>query len=197
LHIQCAVCKLMVQEAGRQAKVQDLKESDEDAYADIIDHLCTVKQKQGRWVSSIDISEPEDGDGQLQIEKKPDVGECKTECHLARAACLKALKGNEEALQSLLRSGLELEEISGRVCKKTCKSLELPDLEDWIDEPFVPRDPASVQQEDMLPPGMRAYDANDIVSMSEGDAKAFSADQERERMRRAWGTSVTKPAHEL
>eukprot|EP00971_Amphidinium_carterae_P311272 6186727-Amphidinium_carterae.1 len=34
------------------------------------------------------------------------------ECHLARAACLKALKGNEEALQSLLRSGLELEEIA-------------------------------------------------------------------------------------
>merc|ERR1719215_2571340 len=94
-HVSCQVCELAVTEAKAYAKENAIV--DEDGIADLVDGLCSLKNKQGRWVSQIDIFR-ETADGRLQIEKQPGPGECKTECLTVQRACTQSLNGKEETL---------------------------------------------------------------------------------------------------
>merc|ERR1711963_759625 len=143
-------------------------------------NLCTVKRKEGRWVSSIDISKKND-DAPLQISRHKDAGECKKECIIGRAACRKALGGKEEVVKHMLKNGNSVVDMRSKICKKSCVERKLPKLEGWQDETFVARNAAVVAQEDALPPGMQAYNAKDILDMSESDQQAFFADQAYKR----------------
>merc|ERR1712137_158825 len=105
--------------------------------------------------------------------------------HVARTACMDALKGQEDDLLELLVSKTSVAEIAKSICRKSCKTKrKLPALNDWQDEEFKARDQAIVDQEDALPPGMQSYNANDILSMTESDQIAWFADQEKKRQLR-------------
>mmetsp|Transcript_57299 Transcript_57299/g.100358 ORF Transcript_57299/g.100358 Transcript_57299/m.100358 type:complete len:220 (+) Transcript_57299:82-741(+) len=176
-HIECYVCNLMVHEANEHKKNNKLIV--EDDVADMIDGLCQTKRKEGRWVTSIDIEM--DKDKTLKIVKQADVGHCRKECGIARSACETALEDQEDDLKTMLLEDKAVPKMQKALCKSICKPKakgKLPKLVGWEDEEFKAKHASIVQQEDMMPPGMQTYNANDILSMTDSDQKAFFADQE-------------------
>uniref|UniRef100_A0A7S1L2Q5 Saposin B-type domain-containing protein n=1 Tax=Alexandrium catenella TaxID=2925 RepID=A0A7S1L2Q5_ALECA len=178
VHIQCQVCEFAVEQAKSYASENSI--SDEDALSDLVDGLCSIKNKAGRWVSKLDIYR-EDSDAQLQIELQDTIGVCKTECLTVQRACAAALKGQEESLVGLLQSGKTAKEMKKKLCKKTCKKTP-PKLAKWVDEAFEGRDEKEVETEDMLEKmkaetgmGMKMYKREDLLSMSEGDMEVMAA----------------------
>merc|ERR1712066_747268 len=93
--------------------------TDEDGLSDLVDNMCSVKKKEGRWVARYDITR-EDKDSPLSLERQEGVGECHNECLTMQRACGAALKGNEDTLASLLASGASAKELKKKMCKKLC-----------------------------------------------------------------------------
>jgi len=177
-HIQCQVCELMVSEAHGYVERHAL--TSEDDVGDLVDHLCVVKRKEGRWVSSIDLVDSGDS---LTVTRQSDVGVCRRECHVGYTACTRSLKGKEDTLADMLRAREPLSSMKASLCKASCKKKRArPQI--WENEVFEKRDAAVVAQEDALPPGMQSYNANDILSMTESDQAAWFADQEHKKMLR-------------
>mmetsp|Transcript_55676 Transcript_55676/g.86459 ORF Transcript_55676/g.86459 Transcript_55676/m.86459 type:complete len:221 (-) Transcript_55676:53-715(-) len=181
-HLLCPICEQMIKEARSYADKNKLSSGDD--YSDLVDNLCAIKKKEGRWVTSIDISQKAGGQNLLQFVRRDDVGECHRECHFSQRACVEALRGKEESLAEMLAQRMPEEKMRKQICKKSCKRKQLPQLPAWEDEEFVARDAAMVTQEDLLPPGMQAYNAQDILSMSQSDQMAFFADQEYKNQQR-------------
>eukprot|EP00929_Paragymnodinium_shiwhaense_P049087 TRINITY_DN24779_c0_g1_i1.p1 TRINITY_DN24779_c0_g1~~TRINITY_DN24779_c0_g1_i1.p1 ORF type:complete len:220 (+),score=74.41 TRINITY_DN24779_c0_g1_i1:73-732(+) len=175
-HVACAVCELAVEEASKYIKENAI--IDEDGVADVVDGLCSVKRKEGRWCSSIDITRD---DAALSIEKQGSIGECRNECLTAQRACQQALKDKEEDLVGLLLKGSAVKDLKKKICKKICKK-KLPKLGKWTDEEFKARDAKEVETEDMIAKmkadtgmGMKMYKREDLMSMSEGDMETMAA----------------------
>lgn len=179
-HLACPVCEQMVVEAETYAKTNKL--ASEEDLSDLMEHLCTVKKKEGRWVTSLDISQAEDS--LLKVERRTETGECHRECHLIQLACVKALANKEADLADMLRAADTVASIQKSICKKSCKNKALPKLPAWEDEEFKARDAAMLAQEDLLPPGMQAYNAQDILGMSKSDQLSWFADQEHKKRQR-------------
>lgn len=176
-HVQCQVCEDMVVEAHKYAEDNTLR--DEDSLNDMVESLCSVKDKPGRWVSKYDIVR-EDGDGQLTIERQPTLGMCKKECLIIQRACTGVLNGKEEKLVSMLQAGKNHKELK-KMCKPICKKAP-PKLSKWKDEAFEPRDEKEVETEDMIAKmkaetgmGMKMYKRDEMLSMSEGDMEVMAA----------------------
>lgn len=177
-HVQCDVCEMAMEEATSIAKTDSI--TDEDSLSDLVENLCSVRKKEGRWVSRLDIVR-EDSDTQLLIARQDTAGWCKNECLTIQRACQASLKGNEEKLVSMLQGAKSLKDIKKKLCKKTCAK-EPPKLTKWKDEVFSPRDEKELETEDMMEKmkaetgmGMKMYKREDLLSMSEGDMETMSA----------------------
>lgn len=193
-HVQCQVCRQAVSEAVDYARDNAIK--DEDGLADMVEGLCSSKKKEGRWVARYDIVR-KGADAQLEIERQDGLGFCNSECLIIIRACEASLKGQDDALTSLLLAGKDANAIRKKTCKKACdKKKKLPKLSSWTDETWDPRDEKELETEDMIAKmkaetgmGMKMYKREDMLSMSEGDMEAMAARealaQERaaERMR--------------
>merc|ERR1712129_533535 len=114
---QCEVCNIAMDEASQYVKENSIV--DEDNMADMLEGLCSVKKKEGRWVSMLDIVR-EDDDAQLAVVRQETPGFCKSECLLVQRACQAAIKNKEEKLQSMLLKGKRPKELKKDVCKKIC-----------------------------------------------------------------------------
>jgi len=181
-HLLCPVCGVMVQEAYNY--VQNKSLVDEDDVADLVENLCSQKRKEGRWLTSLDVYREggADSDAPLQVARRPEVGACRRECHLGRSACLEVLGGEEDQLKEMLRARALASDMRSSICKPRCKNRPLAKLTGWEDEEFKALSEAevtSLEAVDNMPPGMQAYNAKDIMAMSESDQAAWYADQNR------------------
>merc|ERR1712050_666315 len=154
---------------GASKYIKDNGLTAEDAIGDVVDNLCSVKKKEGRWVSKFDI-EHVDGDGSLALKEQSTPGVCRTECATIQRACSVSLKGDLAGM--LLKSKGE-EEIRDKLCRKACKR-KLPKLASWADEAFEARDAKDIELEDM---GMKIYKRGDgsLSSLSHGARMAAAA----------------------
>merc|ERR1711860_302558 len=100
-NIKCEVCGIAVQEARSYA--QENSVNDEDGLSDLVEGICSVKKKEGRWVAKFDITR-EDDEAPLTLTKQG-LGACKNECLTIQRACAASLKGQEETLVELLIAG--------------------------------------------------------------------------------------------
>eukprot|EP00930_Biecheleria_cincta_P090368 TRINITY_DN7973_c0_g1_i1.p1 TRINITY_DN7973_c0_g1~~TRINITY_DN7973_c0_g1_i1.p1 ORF type:complete len:222 (-),score=66.04 TRINITY_DN7973_c0_g1_i1:124-789(-) len=176
--VSCETCEMAVEEAYNYARDNKVKE--EDDLADLVDSLCSVKKKVGRWVSKLDIIQETPGEP-LTLDKQELIGFCKSECTIISRACQNSLRGQEETLVSLLSSGSSPKKMKGKICKKAC-SKKRPKMTGWKDEPFQPRDQKEVETEDMMAKmkaetgmGMKMYKREDLMGMSEGDMETMAA----------------------
>jgi len=176
--IKCGVCEIAVKEAALYAKENKLY--DEDSINDIVDGLCSIKHKAGRWTAKLDIVQMEP-DAPLTLKRQTDIGFCKNECLTVQRACQAALKGKDETLASLIAEKAPLKQLTA-LCKKTCAKTppKLPSA--WKDEIFEARDAKEVETEDMMAKmkaetgmGMKMYSREDIEKMSEGDMEVMAA----------------------
>merc|ERR1719262_790764 len=87
-HVQCKVCEMAMKEARDYATENNIK--DDDSLSDMIDGLCSVKKKEGKWVSMLDITREDDG-APLELTKKGMIGYCKSECLTVQRACTASL----------------------------------------------------------------------------------------------------------
>lgn len=179
-HIKCEVCEMAVDEASAYAKENALI-SDEDGLNDMLEGLCSVKKKEGRWVSKLDIVR-EDEDAQLTLQKMENSGFCKTECLTVQRACQASVDSKADQLVSLLQGGKSVKEMKKKLCKKIC-SKGVPKLgKKWKDEAFEERDTKEMETEDMIEKmraetgmGMKMYKREDLMGMSEGDMETMAA----------------------
>merc|ERR1712154_669399 len=125
-----------IEEAAVYAKENSINE--EDALTDLVENLCSVKKKEGRWVSKLDIVR-EDSDAQLSLQRQDTPGWYKAECLVVQRACEASLKGKDETLVEMLQSGKNLRDMKKGICKKLCKKA-VPKLAQWKDEAFSARD---------------------------------------------------------
>eukprot|EP00416_Gambierdiscus_australes_P042618 CAMPEP_0171108166 /NCGR_PEP_ID=MMETSP0766_2-20121228/68330_1 /TAXON_ID=439317 /ORGANISM="Gambierdiscus australes, Strain CAWD 149" /LENGTH=212 /DNA_ID=CAMNT_0011569619 /DNA_START=143 /DNA_END=781 /DNA_ORIENTATION=+ len=165
----------MVQEARSFARNNSL--TDEESLTDLVDALCSLKKKEGRWLLRLDIAEVlETSDtgivGRLMswvglgadsrenrhtenrtlaIRRMGQMGECRGECLVLHKACKQVLKGKEETLISLMVQSKGVASMREKLCKRSCERKKgLPKLGDWVDEAFVPKDEKDVEMEDLM-----------------------------------------------
>lgn len=177
--IQCEVCKNAVEAAHSYKKENTIV--DEDGIAELVDGLCSVKQKVGRWTAKIDITR-ESANGPFTLERKEELGYCKAECTAVQRACQNAFKGLEEDFTEMLMKEKSVKSMRQKLCKKACSKKAPAMPEQWKDEEFSPRDQKEVETEDMMADmkaktgmGMKMYKREDLMSMSEGDMEAMAA----------------------
>mmetsp|Transcript_107135 Transcript_107135/g.194994 ORF Transcript_107135/g.194994 Transcript_107135/m.194994 type:complete len:238 (+) Transcript_107135:49-762(+) len=177
--IQCEVCKHAVKTAHSYKKDNTIV--DEDDIAELVDGLCSVKQKVGRWTAKIDITR-ESATGPFTLVQQEDLGYCKAECTAVQRACQNAFKGLEEDFTDMLKAEKSVKSMRQKLCKKTCSKKIPPIPEQWKDEAFSPRDQKEVETEDMMADmkaktgmGMKMYKREDLMSMSEGDMETMAA----------------------
>ncbi|CAL1157975.1 unnamed protein product [Cladocopium goreaui] len=174
----CQVCEQAVEEAIIYSK--ENKISSEDDLNDMIDGLCSVKKKEGRWVAHLDIVQ-EDAGGPLSVEKQDGLGYCRGECTIVQRACQSSLRGKEESLASMLQQDTANKKMKEKVCKKICEK-KRPKIADWKDEPFEPRDPKEVETQDMMAKmkaetgmSMKMYSREELERMTDGDMETMAA----------------------
>mmetsp|Transcript_44516 Transcript_44516/g.105495 ORF Transcript_44516/g.105495 Transcript_44516/m.105495 type:complete len:234 (+) Transcript_44516:102-803(+) len=187
-HLECQVCQVAVEEAKHFAAANSIV--DEDGLADLVDGICSVKKKEGRWNAKYDIVSETSGGGwfsekseTLGLERQEGMSHCRNECLHIQRACSNALKRHEEKLVALLLEKASTKDIRKKVCKKVCsKDRKLPKLTGWTDEPFDARDAKEVETEDLVESmkaatgmGMKMYKREDLLTMSEGDMEVMAA----------------------
>lgn len=177
-HVKCWACETAIEEAARAA--ENSKEKDEDTLAELVDGLCTLKKKEGKWTAKYDIVR-EGSDTPLEFEKQEGIGKCRMECLTIQRACAMVLKNKEETIVELLMSGKSADAIKSKVCKKLCAK-KLPKLTEWVDEAFSPRDQKEVEAEERVEK-MRAetgqnfkmWSRDEIAGMSQADIELEAA----------------------
>lgn len=177
-HVKCQACEMAMDQAVLHA--EESKAKDEDALADIVDGLCTLKKKEGKWTAQHDIVR-KGSDGPLALVKQEGIGLCKSECLALQRACAASLKNKEETVVELLLSGKGADQLKKKVCKKTCAK-KLAKLSSWNDEPYRQRDPKEVEAEERVEK-MRAetgqnfkmWSREEIAGMSQGDIELEAA----------------------
>lgn len=178
-HIQCEVCRIGIDAVAAYKKENTIL--DEDGIGELVDGMCSVKQKVGRWTAKIDITRSSSQDT-LELEVKQELGYCKSECTNVQRACEKVFKGTEEDFAEMLMKDKSAKAIRQKLCKKACSSKKTAKLDNWKDEEFSPRDQKEVETEDMMADmkaktgmGMKMYKREDLMSMSEGDMETMAA----------------------
>lgn len=190
-HLQCQVCERAMQEVRTYAKENSI--TDEDSLTDLVDGMCSVKKKEGRWVTMLDVVR-EDSDV-LAVSKQPDMGVCRSECTAVQRACTTSIQGKEDDLVSMLKKTEGVGKLRKKICAKACKKKLPPLPKSWKDEAFEARDAKEVETEDMMAKmkeetgmGMSMYKREDLLKMSEGDMEtmaareAFSSERAASRM---------------
>mmetsp|Transcript_128660 Transcript_128660/g.320906 ORF Transcript_128660/g.320906 Transcript_128660/m.320906 type:complete len:235 (+) Transcript_128660:84-788(+) len=178
-HVKCEICEMAVEAASSYAKENAI--NDEDGLNDMMEGLCSVKKKEGRWVSRLDIVR-EDEDAQLTVQRMDTPGFCKNECLTVQRACQASVDSKADDFVSWLLKGKSVKEMKKKLCKKIC-SKAVPKLgKKWKDEPFEERDAKEMETEDMIEKmraetgmGMKMYKREDLLSMSEGDMETMAA----------------------
>merc|ERR1719188_702128 len=117
---------MAVDEAARHA--EESKSKDEDTLADLVDGLCTIKKKEGKWTAQYDIVR-KGADAPLALRKMEGIGLCKSECLALQRGCTASLKNKEETIVSMLLSKKSAEDLKKKVCKKTCAKKLAPPKE--------------------------------------------------------------------
>merc|ERR1719229_3460 len=107
-HVKCEVCEMAVEAVSSYAKENAI--NDEDSLSDMLEGLCSVKKKEGRWVSRLDIVR-EDDDAQLTVQRMDNPGFCKNECLTVQRACQAAVESKAEDLVSWLQAGKSVKEM--------------------------------------------------------------------------------------
>jgi len=205
-HVKCQACELAMESAV--ATKSESKEKDEDAVADIVDGLCTVKKAQGKWTAKYDIVR-RGADAPLTLVKMQGIGKCRSECAAIQRACAAVLKNKEDTIVSLLMSGKDVEVLNTKVCKKACTK-KLPKLGDWKDEAYAERDAKEVEAEERVEK-MRAetgqnfkmWSRDEISSMSQADIEleaakdALGAQRREAKLKAEAENTGIKPVQEL
>uniref|UniRef100_A0A7S0A0L1 Saposin B-type domain-containing protein n=1 Tax=Pyrodinium bahamense TaxID=73915 RepID=A0A7S0A0L1_9DINO len=145
--LHCGVCGLLVGEARTLVEERGGPSAalGREAMADLVERLCTLQAREGRWLRYLDIV----GQRELRVERRGEPGECRSECVTVRAACGLTLRSQEEALVAALWEGLSVDEMTRRVCGKACNKKRPPLAEPRKDEEFVP-DPRGLGVINML-----------------------------------------------
>jgi len=205
-HIKCQACEMAMDQAVSHA--EEAKTKDEDTLADLVDGLCTIKKKEGKWTAQHDIVR-KGSDGPLALEKQEGIGLCKLECLALQRACAASMKNKEETVVELLMGGKGADQLKKKVCKKICGK-KLPKLTNWKDEPYSPRDPKEVEAEERVEK-MRAetgqnfkmWSRDEIASMSQSDIEleaakdALGAQRRESKLAREAEETGPKVAQEL
>ena len=163
-YIQCSTCKLMVQEAARQAAAL----SSSSAVEDMLDKICDPeadgkegRSKEGAWLSEYDTSKQ----GQALVLERKGPGYCRRECRTIAKACdtvMDKLEGDELASDVLAaamsgeKSASAAAAVAQRVCTKqlgVCKKGKVPLWPEGKvrkNEQFKPREKKDDDLEDLL-----------------------------------------------
>lgn len=191
--VSCEICKLAVAQAI-EARL------DEES----VDDLCEPKVKAGRWLSSVDITD--NNDGTLAVLKMDSPGKCNSECSTAARACRKTIV-DTDALLSLMGAQRTKRAIQDKICKKACVKGNLNVVvHREKDEEFHELDPKLAEMEDMMKEmkaktgmGMKMYSRDDFASMSEGDMEAMAAREmlAQERAEARYMSGETPSSEEL
>jgi len=177
-HVKCQACEMAMLQAVQHAEEGKVKE--EDALSDLVDGLCTIKKKEGKWTAQYDIVR-KGSDGPLMLVKQDGIGKCKSECLALQRGCAASLKNKEESVVSMLLKGRSAEELQKKICKKICSKTLAP-LKEFNDEPYHQRDPKEVEAEERVEK-MRAetgqnfkmWSRDEIASMSQADIELEAA----------------------
>mmetsp|Transcript_77197 Transcript_77197/g.196017 ORF Transcript_77197/g.196017 Transcript_77197/m.196017 type:complete len:240 (+) Transcript_77197:60-779(+) len=205
-HVKCQVCELAMEHAVSHA--EESKSKDEDSLADLVDGLCTIKKKEGKWTAHYDVVRRGSG-GPLTLERQSNIGKCKSECLAIQRACASILKNKEETMVSVLMSGKGKSELKKKVCKKVCSKKPAP-IKDWVDEPFWMRDPKEVEAEDRVEKmqaetgqKFKMWSRDEISSMSQADIEleaakdALGAQRRESQLQREAEDKGPRVSHEL
>merc|ERR1740121_1743090 len=178
-HVKCKACEMAMAEAAKHAR--DVKDPDEDNLADLVDGLCTIKKKEGKWTAQHDIVREGGSDGPLALRKMEGIGRCKSECLALQRGCTASLKNKEETIVSMLLSKKSAEDLKKKVCRKAC-SKKLAPLKEFKDEPYNQRDPKEVEAEERVEKmqaetGQRykMWSKEEIAGMSQADIELEAA----------------------
>lgn len=179
-HVKCQVCEMLVAQARDYSDT--LTPRNEDTIGDMLDDVCSVKKKPGRWLTKIDITQ--NAEGNLVLEKKDvPLGKCQKECTTNHRACVSLLNGREEDLREMLLDRLDSSTMQTKFCKKMCMSKK-PPLEDWEDEEFVALTEEDDRELDFLEMGeeltgmkQQMFSGEELKAMSPGEREDFWAIQ--------------------
>eukprot|EP00927_Polykrikos_kofoidii_P056670 TRINITY_DN50756_c0_g1_i1.p1 TRINITY_DN50756_c0_g1~~TRINITY_DN50756_c0_g1_i1.p1 ORF type:complete len:285 (+),score=54.98 TRINITY_DN50756_c0_g1_i1:71-856(+) len=123
--LKCVVCEHAMAEAQISHLSLDSTEAkSEEMVTDLVDSLCTLAKREGRWLRRLDVVDAVGG--KLGIKNMSEYGECRNECFLVRKACKSALGGQEEVLVSLLLSKAPLEKLRQKACGRACSKKKAP-----------------------------------------------------------------------
>merc|ERR1739844_197697 len=166
---------------GVSEYVEENKIKEEDAIADVVDMMCSVKKKEGRWVSKYDITRDDD-DSPLKLVGKETMGYCHSECMAIQRACVASLKSKEDVIIPLLVSRKGPEELKKVMCKKICDKKKLPALKGWVDQEWKPRDTKELEAEERVAKmeaesgqKYQMWSREQIASMSQADIELEAA----------------------
>jgi len=176
--VKCQVCEAAMDSAVEFAA--ESKEKDEDAIADVVDGLCTVKKPQGKWTAKYDVQQKKAGQ-QLVIVKQEGIGKCNSECAAIQRACSAVLKNKEDDIVALLLGKKDAATLKTKICKKVCAK-KVKALTDWKDEAYAMRDMKEVEAEERVEK-MRAetgqnfkmWSRDEISGMSQSDIELEAA----------------------
>mmetsp|Transcript_98249 Transcript_98249/g.194640 ORF Transcript_98249/g.194640 Transcript_98249/m.194640 type:complete len:209 (-) Transcript_98249:106-732(-) len=169
VHIQCDMCKRAVKEASLYKMRASKSMYNEDDYVDLVDEMCSPwSKKAGKWLKKLDIVREGDNP-QLSIKyahEDPDKeGLCKRECETLKKACLASLKKQEGSLATMLLEQQKVETMQDAICEGSCNKT-IPELENWIDEPWEEDKNAAVN--DVIS-GMQANSRQNLKVFRPGD----------------------------
>ncbi|CAL1127586.1 unnamed protein product [Cladocopium goreaui] len=133
--IQCDACKLAANEAWLQVakKAEELPKGGlgEVEIGEILDLICDADDDLGEWIPFYDI---EQKDGEVTLQKREELGECRKECSTVIHACRAVFEEYREDLSEMLfkhyrlqgdgdgtKNRLSPEKFTSRLCNKMSK----------------------------------------------------------------------------
>eukprot|EP00434_Breviolum_minutum_P023946 symbB.v1.2.021132.t1/scaffold1809.1/size100517/7 len=150
--IKCNTCKLAATEAWLQVanKAAELPRGTlgEVEIGEVLDAICDADDDLGEWITFYDI---EQKDGEVMLENKTEVGECRKECTTLMHACRAVFDEHREDMTEMLfkhyrlegkeSKRLSLEKFVSRLCNKmskACPGKRVPAGFEHRDEPWMP-----------------------------------------------------------
>lgn len=165
--IQCDACKLAANEAWLQVakKAEELPKGGlgEVEIGEILDLICDADDDLGEWIPFYDI---EQKDGEVTLQKREELGECRKECSTVIHACRAVFEEYREDLSEMLfkhyrlqgdgdgtKNRLSPEKFTSRLCNKmskVCPGKKAPKGFQHRDEVWMPIiDPESYRMRKM------------------------------------------------
>lgn len=189
--LKCPVCRHAVSEAWALRWRPGAQPMVEDDIIEMVDNLCSVSRREGRWLRRLDVTDV--AGGKLSIVNMSVFGDCRDECLLVRKACQVALKDRQDDLVRMLLERSWSDALQTKLCKKACAKEAAPlkyarKSEKWV-EGFSEGMLETMENRDKLRAEtgqiMDVVKREDMDTMSEGDmevqaAQAAFAEQMRE-----------------